>query len=275
MIDDWNDPAKQVVEPFKIFDNLYYVGINFVAAYVLETSEGLILIDSLFGPWVEPMLANIEELGLDPNEILYVLVTHGHFDHAGGAAEINRRFGATVVMTKEDWALAREPATIEALVFEVPDHGMTAEDGDIIELGDTRVELFKTPGHTEGVLSLRYPVRDGDNTHKAITLGGVGLNFTGIKRTESYLDSYTRLRSELTPGVSVSLPNHAQMGRVFERQKQLSYRRPGQTHPFVDAPGLQADLARFISNAESKLAEEQAGTATDPLDALADALDGG
>jgi len=259
MIDDWKDPTKQVVEPFKIFDNLYYVGINFVAAYVLQTSEGLILIDSLFGPWVEPMLANIEKLGLDPQQIHYVLVTHGHFDHAGGAAEINRRFGATVVMTEEDWALARESATIDALAFEVPDHGMTAEDGDIIELGDTRVELFKTPGHTEGVLSLKYPVRDGDNTHKAITLGGVGLNFTGIKRTESYLQSYTRLRSELTLGVSVSLPNHAQMGRVFERQKQLDYRRPGQTHPFVDAPSLQADLARLISNAETKLAELRNG----------------
>ncbi len=272
MLDTWSDPAIQKVEAFQIFDNLYYVGIDWVAAYVLETSAGLILIDALYDPWVEHLLEGMTTLGLDPNDIEYVLVTHGHFDHAGGAAEINRRFGATVVMTKEDWALAREPAAIPEFAMDVPPSGQVARDGEIIQLGDTQVELYKTPGHTEGVLSLRYPVRDGNQTYTAVTLGGVGLNFSGVERTKSYLASYARLQTEIAKGASVSLPNHAQMGRVFERAKLLAARKPGETHPFVDPEGFADDLTRFIAAAEEKLQAELTGTAGNPLDALSDAL---
>lgn len=268
LIDEWNDPAIQTVEPFQIFDNLYYVGIDWVAAYVLKTSKGLILIDSLYGPWVEPMINSISALGLDPNDIRYVLVTHGHFDHAGGAAEINRRFGATVVMTREDWALARQPATIPDFAMNVPPAGQIAEDGDIIELGDTRVELFKTPGHTEGVLSMRYQVTDGDESYTAITLGGVGLNFDGVERTQSYLRSYDRLQYQIAGSASVSLPNHARMGRVFERAEKLKARKAGAPHPFVDPANFKQDLARFIEAAEEKLSQEKSGTAKSALEQL-------
>jgi len=272
MIDEWNDPAIQSVEPFQIFDNLYYVGIDWVAAYVLQTPAGLILIDSLYGPWVEPMLNNIRTLGLDPNDIRYVLITHGHFDHAGGAAEIRTRFGATVVMSKEDWALASEPASIPAFAMEVANEGQVAEDGDVIELGGTRVELFKTPGHTEGVLSLRYPVQDGKRTYTAVTLGGVGLNFEGVERTQMYLDSYARLRTQIARGASVSLPNHARMGRVFERAAKLATRGLGDPHPFVDPEGFAADLKGFVAAAEEKLEAEKNGTAQSALEALQSAL---
>ena len=268
LIDEWNDPAIQTVAPFQIFDNLYYVGIDWVAAYVIETSKGLMLIDSLYGPWVEPMINSISSLGLDPNDIRYVLVTHGHFDHAGGAAEINRRYGATVVMTREDWALAREPATIAAFAMDVPASGQTAEDGDIIELGDTRIELFKTPGHTEGVLSMRYQVKDGANSYTAVTLGGVGLNFDGVERTTSYLASYDRLQYDIAKSASVSLPNHARMGRVFERAEALKNRAPGEAHPFVDPDAFQRDLASYIERAEEKLENEKNGTAKSALDQL-------
>jgi len=268
LIDEWNDPAIQTVEPFQIFDNIYYVGIDWVAAYVIETSKGLILIDSLYGRWVGPMINSITALGLDPNDIRYVLVTHGHFDHAGGAAEINRRFGATVVMTAEDWALAREPASLPAFAMDLPPTGQVAEDGDIIELGDTRIELFKTPGHTEGVLSMRYQVTDGAKSYTAVTLGGVGLNFDGVERTESYLASYDRLQYNIAKSASVSLPNHARMGRVFERAKALQNRASGEPHPFVDPQGFQEDLARFIDSAEEKLQNEKDGTAKSALDQL-------
>jgi len=272
MLDTWSDPAIQKVEAFQIFDNLFYVGIDWVAAYVLETSAGLILIDALYDPWVSHLLEGMTSLGLEPNDIKYVLVTHGHFDHAGGAAEISRRYGATVVMTKEDWTLAREPAALPEFAMDVPANGQVARDGEIIQLGDTRVELFKTPGHTEGVLSLRYPVRDGDQTYTAVTLGGVGLNFSGVERTQSYLASYARLQTEIANGASVSLPNHAQMGRVFERAKLLARRKSGDPHPFVDPAGFAKDLAGFVAAAEKKLQAERDGTAGNPLEALSDAL---
>lgn len=267
----WEDRRSQYVEPFQIFDNVYYVGIDWVAAYLIETGDGLILIDSLYGSWLPVLLNNIRELGFDPADVKYLINTHGHFDHAGGSALFQKVYGSRVVMTAEDWQVAQAKPELAAFYMPTPRVDMIAEDGDTISLGDNTITLYKTPGHTEGVLSLGYTGKDGDDTHSILTLGGVGLNFSGIERTETYLDSYRRLQS-MQDSFSVSLPNHQSMGRVFDRRDLLAQRQAGQAHPFVDKPGLSRDLASFIAAAESKLELEKAGNAPDPLAALQQAI---
>ena len=267
----WEDRRSQYVEPFQIFDNVYYVGIDWVAAYLIETGDGLILIDSLYGNWLPVLLNNIRELGFDPADVKYLINTHGHFDHAGGSALFQKVYGSRVVMTAEDWQVAQAKPELAAFYMPTPRVDMVAEDGDTISLGDNTITLYKTPGHTEGVLSLGYTGKDGDDTHSILTLGGVGLNFSGIERTETYLDSYRRLQS-MQDSFSVSLPNHQSMGRVFDRRDLLAQRQAGQAHPFVDKPGLSRDLASFIAAAESKLELEKAGNAPDPLAALQQAI---
>lgn len=267
----WEDRSSQYVEPFQIFDNVYYVGIDWVAAYLIETGDGLILIDSLYGSWLPVLLNNIRELGFDPADVKYLINTHGHFDHAGGSALFQKVYGSRVVMTAEDWQVAQAKPELAAFYMPTPRVDMVAEDGDTISLGDNTITLYKTPGHTEGVLSLGYTGKDGDDTHSILTLGGVGLNFSGIERTETYLDSYRRLQS-MQDSFSVSLPNHQSMGRVFDRRDLLAQRQAGQAHPFVDKPGLSRDLASFIAAAESKLELEKAGNAPDPLAALQQAI---
>ena len=267
----WEDRDTQYVKPFQIFDNVYYIGIDWVAAYLITTSEGLILIDALYGTWVPQLVNNIRSLGFDPADVKYVIATHGHFDHSGGAGFMQRQFGSKVVMAEEDWRLTEAKPTFAQFYSPVPARDIVAVDGDVIQLGDTKIDLFKTPGHTEGVLTMRYSVKDGDDTHTAITLGGVGLNFSGIERTESYLASYDRL-VRLQRGVAVSLPNHASMGRVFERAKALTERTPGAAHPFVNEAAFTADLGRFIGNAEEKLVDEKSGKISDPLEALSNAI---
>ena len=267
----WEDRRSQYVEPFQIFDNVYYVGIDWVAAYLIETGDGLILIDSLYGSWLPVLLNNIRELGFDPADVKYLINTHGHFDHAGGSALFQKVYGSRVVMTAEDWQVAQAKPELAAFYMPTPRVDMVAEDGDTISLGDNTITLYKTPGHTEGVLSIGYTGKDGDDTHSILTLGGVGLNFSGIERTETYLDSYRRLQS-MQDSFSVSLPNHQSMGRVFDRRDLLAQRQAGQAHPFVDKPGLSRDLASFIAAAESKLELEKAGNAPDPLAALQQAI---
>ncbi len=269
--DSWEDPKTQYIEPFKIFDNLYYVGIDWVAAYLLVTSDGLILIDSLYGKWLQPLVGNIRKLGFDPNDIKYLINTHGHFDHAGGSALFQHNFGARVVMTEEDWQIAQTVPDLAQYYNSIPTRDIVAHDGDSVVLGDTRVDLFNTPGHTIGVLTLRYQVKDGEDSHTAVTLGGVGLNFRGVERTETYIKSYERLQA-LQEGVAVSLPNHAEMGDVFQRAALLASRNAGAPHPFVDPDGYQASLAQFISNAKIKLQGEKDGTAADPLTELTKAI---
>lgn len=268
--DHWEDRELQYVEPFKIFDNVYYVGIDWVAAYLLVTSEGLILIDSLYGKWVGTLAQNLRKLGFDPSDVKYVINTHGHFDHAGGSAYFQNS-GARIVATERDWQIMEADPELAQFYAPIPKRDIVANDADAIVLGDTRVDLFNTPGHTEGVLTLRYTVHDGARSHTAITLGGVGLNFSGVARTETYIRSYERLQS-LQQGVAVSLPNHAAMANVFERRDALASRAPGAPHPFVDAAGYRQSLEQFIVNAKVKLKAEKDGNADDPMAELTRAI---
>lgn len=94
------------VEPAKVFDNLYYLGNQFVGAWMVNTSEGIILIDSMNNSddAEKIIVPRIKKLGFDPAKIKYVLVTHGHCDHYGGAKYIQDNFGAKVLITSVDWS---------------------------------------------------------------------------------------------------------------------------------------------------------------------------
>jgi metallo-beta-lactamase class B len=174
-------------------------------------------------------------------------------------------------MTEEDWQIALAEPASPLFYMPTPRRDIVAKDGDQIAVGDNKFTLYNTPGHTTGVLSVRYSVRDGADEYTALTLGGVGLNFTGVARTETYIDSYLRLQS-MQDDIDVSLPNHQSMGRVFERRDALKQRAAGDTHAFVDPEGYRADIQKFIDNARTKLAQEKSGTAPDPSEELMKAI---
>jgi metallo-beta-lactamase class B len=257
---DPNDPVAQRVEPFQIFDNLHYVGIEWVSCYLLVTTDGLILIDSLYGDHIDTAIDGIRSLGYDPADLKYVLATHGHFDHVGGAARFQETYGARVGMTEADWQLAETPPGNPDYEIDVPVRDMVIADGDTLELGDTAFRFYVTPGHTEGVLSMEFSVRDGGEEHRAFVFGGVGLNFEGVHRTNLYLDSVARIQklaAEQGNPIEVNISNHASMGRIFERAEQLASRADGDPHPFVDPAGHAAWLAELQENAEKKLVVER------------------
>lgn len=257
---DLNDPVAQRVEPFQIFDNLYYIGIQWVSCYLLVTTDGLILIDALYGDHIDTAIDGIRTLGYDPADLKYVLATHGHFDHVGGAARFQETYGARVGMTAADWELVEAPPDNPDWEIDVPVHDMVIADGDTLELGDTELRFYVTPGHTEGVLSMEFPVRDDGEEHRAFVFGGVGLNFEGVHRTNLYLDSVARigrLAAEEGNPIDVNVSNHASMGRIFERAEQLASRADGDPHPFVDPEGYVAWLAELQRNAEEKLVVER------------------
>ena len=118
------------------------------------------------------------------------------------------------------------------------------------------IKFYVTPGHTLGVLSLSFSVRDGSNTYKAFMLGGVGLNFDGVEQTELYLQSMDRVMQ--MKDVQVNITNHPDPGKIFERARLLQTRQPGGQHPFVDPDGFQNWLKELKTNAEKKLQEEKA-----------------
>jgi metallo-beta-lactamase class B len=232
---------------FKIFDNLYYVGIDTVSAYLVTTSAGLILIDTTFADSADMVLENIRRLGFDPANVEYVFVSHGHGDHSAGAPRVKEVTGARIGMTAADWAMTKIQRDNGDLVM---------TDGQSVTLGDTTFRFYVTPGHTPGVLSMEFPVRDGSRTHKAFMFGGMGLNFSGVDRTEMYLDSVRRVQK--MEGVEVNVTNHEGAGQIFARADRLAKRRAGDPHPFVDPQGFTEWLQQLETNGVAKLEKERA-----------------
>ena len=144
-------------EPAKVFDNLYFVGGKLHSAWALTTREGIILIDTIY-PYnsEELIIGGMRKVGLDPKNIKYVIISHAHGDHIGGAEMLQTRYGARVVMGGPDWDLVEKyPNRYKTMA---PKRDIVATDGMKIALGDAAVTIWLTPGHTPGTLSpLRVP----------------------------------------------------------------------------------------------------------------------
>ena len=247
----------------KIFDNIFYVGGKLFSSYLIQTSDGLVLIDAnMGGPLTRPFLQRIVDFGFQLSDIKYVLITHAHVDHIGAAAEL-QRYGARVVLGRLDWDYAQTQASLPGFRFEMPKKDMAARDGDRIVVGDTIVECYASPGHTPGAMSYVLPARDGDRVYRAIVLAGQGSNFAGLAQAEAFVNTMERLVTmawqdwESRDPISVNLTAHPRMGRIIDRARLLKIRQPGQIHPYVDPYGTIAFLEKILeSNAKPKLAEE-------------------
>jgi metallo-beta-lactamase class B len=222
----------QKVAPIKVFDNLYYVGPGFVSVWLIPTTDGLILVDTAQEPYVDFVIGNIRKAGFDPKDIKYILLTHGHLDHFGGAAKIQAASGARVAALDEDWTM------IEAAKAMTRD--MVINEGDVVTLGKTSLNVYKLPGHTPGSASFAFTVYDNGVPHKAFIFGGPGQR-NGVEGGTQFLASIERLEREFAD-IEVPIHVHSWLttypypggGTVFEPARKLSQRKPGQPHPFVD-----------------------------------------
>lgn len=224
-----------LVPPTRLFDALYSIGQNAVSAYALDTADGIIVIDALNGPEEarDILVPNMERLGLDPRRIRYVIVTHGHGDHYGGAKYLQDRYGARVVAAEADWALMNGPQPGPFAALAPPRRDIVAKDGDGVTLGGTTVRLHVTPGHTPGTLSLIFPVTDKGKRHWAGLMGGSGggRDSASIRRQIASLERWEKLTA--AAGVDVLLTNHPSHNDATERQVLLRYAMPGDANPFV------------------------------------------
>src|SRR5262245_45995858 len=154
------DRAGWYASPYKVFDNLYWLGTRQHSSWALRTSGGIIVIDTNFSWAIEPEIVDgFTKLGLNLSDIKYVIISHAHGDHDQGAALLQTRFGAKVVMGAPDWdATLQRPANAAG---GVPKRDTTVgPEGMKLTLGETTVNIIATPGHTPGTLSYVFPVQD-------------------------------------------------------------------------------------------------------------------
>jgi metallo-beta-lactamase class B len=238
------DRANWYAPPFKVFDNLYWLGTRQHSSWALQTSAGIIIIDTNFAWATEPeIIEGMTKLGLNPRDIKYVIISHAHGDHDQGAAELQKRYGAQVVMGAPDWdATLKRPPTATG---GVPKKDISVgPEGRKLTLGDTTVEIVATPGHTVGTLSYVFPVKDQGKTVMVAYSGGTltGAFGTDGARWDEYIASQRKIaKAAADAGASVLLSNHSEYDGAYTKARLLAApRQPGETHPFiVGADGVQ------------------------------------
>ena len=230
-----NKPAPP---PAQAFDNLYYVGADWVSAWAIKTSEGIILIDALNNEAEAATLIDggMRKLGLDPAQIRYVIVTHGHGDHYGGAQYLAQKYKPRLVMSEADWKMTETQLEFTTPLWGAPPRrDMAVNDGDRITLGDTTVTLYLTPGHTMGTITPVFDVTSGGRRYRAMLWGGTAFNFgKDIPRLDSYIEATRRMGTVAKDQkIEVFLSNHSGYDGALPKLAALRQQPPVQPNPFV------------------------------------------
>jgi metallo-beta-lactamase class B len=236
----------------------------------LTTKEGIILIDTIY-PYnsEELIIGGMRKVGLDPKNIKYVIISHAHGDHIGGAEMLQTRYGARVVMGGPDWDLVEKyPNRYKTMA---PKRDIVATDGMKIALGDAAVTIWLTPGHTPGTLSYTFTVSDRGKPVNVAYSGGTAFNFVnntpdpGIKNFQTYIDSQKHMAAKAAAsGATVLLSNHSEFDNAVNKNRMLAGRGEG-PHPYE----LGADwVQRYFQvmqgcarAAQLRLEQKQADTA--------------
>ena len=165
---DWNAPFP----PHRVMDNIYYVGSEQLASFLIVTPAGHILINSDFESTVPLLQRNVEELGFEFDDIEIVLGSHAHGDHMDGDALVKEITGAEVMAMAEDVPALREmrPGGKEHPIDRV------LEDGDEVTLGGETLTAIRTPGHTAGCTSWALTVEEGGRSYEALIICSFGVN---------------------------------------------------------------------------------------------------
>ena len=160
---DWND----AVEPFPLYGNSYYVGVEGLSAALVTSPAGHILIDGGLPESAQRIAASVRQLGFRIEDVKLILTSHAHVDHAGGLAELQRMSGATVLASPLA-ALALRRGKVERADPQASDSTpwaplarvRTVRDGQTVALGGNKLTAHFTPGHTPGGLSWSWRACD-------------------------------------------------------------------------------------------------------------------
>jgi metallo-beta-lactamase class B len=252
------DRAGWYASPYKVFDNLYWLGTRQHSSWALRTSAGIIIIDTNFAWATQPeIIDGLTKLNLDPRDIKYVIISHAHGDHDQGAAELQTRYGAKVVMGTPDWeSTLQRPATAAG---GVPKRDIAVgPEGTKITLGDTTVTVVATPGHTPGTLSYVFPVQDQGRTVMVAYSGGTltGAFGTDGARWDEYIASQKKIaKAAADAGASVMLSNHSEYDGAYTKARLAGLKREvGEDNPFI--VGAQGVQRYFTVMAECALASK-------------------
>ncbi len=249
--------------PTRVFDDLYALGRTSTVVWALATPAGILLIDAGYPDQLESvLLPQLRAVGLDPDDVRYVLLGHGHADHFGGASYFQQR-GARVASSAADWDLIENPAPAPAGApppagLPPPQRDVVVADGEPISFGGIEITPVLIPGHTPGALGFVFRVADGARSHTAALFGGSILLVNripddGLRQYVQSLERFGAVTRRL--GADVEIQNHPLYGGFATKLERLAARRAGEAHPFVvGTDGYQRFLTVMAECANAQLA---------------------
>ncbi len=259
-------PWEGYVKPFRIFGNLYFVGTTPASTHLIDTGEGLIVIDPGYPQSLYLVINNICELDFKVSDIKAIVITHGHYDHLGAVKALKELTGATTYIGKEDvtYANGTEDLTwakeLGAEYHEAFEPDVLISHGDVITLGNTKILCKDAPGHTPGTKAFFFDVTDGKTTLRAAMHGGVGMN----SMKKSFLKQYglsTEIREKFVPSiegfidekVDILLGNHVHNNDTVGKSERMT----DTYNPFIDSNAWKKFLTNVIKHYNDMISDEK------------------
>jgi metallo-beta-lactamase class B len=261
---DWTNPFP----PYKIIGNIYYVGSQGLAAYLITTPQGNILINSNLEKSVPMIRESIEKLGFKFKDTKILLISHAHWDHCAGSAAVKELTGAKymvmdadvpVVETggKEDFFYAHTPG----MLYPAAKVDRVLHDGDTVSLGDSVLTAHLTPGHTRGCTTWTMKVREGGESYDVVIVGSPNVN-EGYKLVNN--EAYPQIAGDYEKTFAVLRSLHCDVflgahGGYYEMESK--YARMGNgANPFIDPKGYQNYVIEREQAFRAELARQQAAS---------------
>lgn len=263
----YENPAIARIEPFKIADGLYYVGDIKVCIHLVDTDDGLILFDSGYLGAAHLLIDSIWRAGFDPQNVRWIIHTHGHSDHFGASDAFRAMYGTKLAISKVDAEKlrrsSRTPIDTQSFPYaKVPAFDYEIEDGEVFVLGNKKIRCVLTPGHTMGVLSFFFDVTENGKTYRAGLYGGAGTNAMTLPNIcynddpeDMPLYMLRSIEKVWNEKVEIHLGNHPYNNHTLEkREKQL---RDG-GNPFIDSNSWHDFLSALKVKTEEIMKENAA-----------------
>ena len=255
---------SQPIEPFRIVGNIYYVGALNIAAYLIATPQGHILIDTGMTGMHDIITRGVEQLGYSVSDIRILLASHAHFDHIEGHALMQRRTGAQVMAMGGDaeaLETGHDTSALGAIGWEPVPVSRRLKDGETVTLGDTTLRAIHAPGHTQGATIWMTTLEDEGRRYQVAfsttTTPNPGVPLFDNPRHANVIDdtrrTFQKLKAEREPDIVLVGHPEAMFGRTMERM-----RRGERPHPLLNgADAWTRQLAAAEADFERRVAQER------------------
>jgi metallo-beta-lactamase class B len=262
------DPAWTAPQtPYRIIGNVYYVGSKELASFLITTPQGLILINSNLTSSVPMIRKNVEALGFRFSDIKILLISHAHFDHASGSAEIKRLTGARYMVMDADVPVVESGGRDDFALGNSPEYRFPAtkvdrvlHDGDKVRLGNAVLVAHLTPGHTKGCTTWTMKVNEGGHVYNVVIVGSAYfLSSYKLVGDPSYPNMAQDF--ELTFRTLKALPCDVFLGAhgsYYGMLKKFDAMKTGAANPFIDPAGYQSYVAAREQEFLAELAKQTA-----------------